>query len=230
MLPPKKKEKEKEKGVSNKISQERKERLMALQQREQLKGMIVNKFIEKYGGGKINNNLINKEVSEFIKNSKVTEDNLRKLEQKIKNQSGIKKVEEHNAHVEGNDAKSTTSSKKHANQALISQEQHHQHQHNVPDEALYSDTSSRCQKSIYQLANEEDEWAMIMKFDQELYKKEKELEKMREIEQKKKIKNELDRQLEEKRRYFDYEKKEEFEYNDMRVFIFYLYFFFINIK
>ncbi len=32
-----------------KMSEERRQRLLALQQREELKGMLVNKFIAKYG-------------------------------------------------------------------------------------------------------------------------------------------------------------------------------------
>jgi hypothetical protein len=35
-----------------KMSEERRQRLMALQQREEMKGMLVNKFIAKYGKDK----------------------------------------------------------------------------------------------------------------------------------------------------------------------------------
>lgn len=56
-------------------------------------------------------------------------------------------------------------------------------------------------KSVYQVeGDDEDEWATLVKFDTELFKKEKELERMREEEFKKKIKKELDKQLEEKKR------------------------------
>lgn len=41
--------------------------------------------------------------------------------------------------------------------------------------------------------DEEDEWATLVKFDTELFKKERELEKMRENEFKNKMKSELDR-------------------------------------
>lgn len=54
-----------------------------------------------------------------------------------------------------------------------------------------------------------------MKFDQELYKKEKELEKIRQNEQKKKIKQELDKQTDEKKFIGTLEKKDEFQYNDI---------------
>jgi len=66
-----------------KLTEERKQRLLAIQQREQLKGMIVNKFLEKYGGKK-NQQFINEEVSKFIRNEKITEENLKVLEAKIK--------------------------------------------------------------------------------------------------------------------------------------------------
>jgi len=35
--------------------------------------------------------------------------------------------------------------------------------------------SSNCHRSVYELGDEDDEWATIIKFDQELFKKEKEL-------------------------------------------------------
>ena len=48
-------------------------------------------------------------------------------------------------------------------------------------------------RSVYQMNEIEDEWATIVKFDTELFKKEKELEKLRQIEQKKKIRNEYNK-------------------------------------
>ena len=47
--------------------------------------------------------------------------------------------------------------------------------------------------------DEDDEWATLVKFDTELFKKEIELEKIRQSEFKRKIKHELDKQLEEKK-------------------------------
>lgn len=44
-----------------------------------------------------------------------------------------------------------------------------------------SETSSLASKSVYQVeGDDEDEWATLVKFDTELFKKEKELERMRE--------------------------------------------------
>jgi hypothetical protein len=59
-----------------------------------------------------------------------------------------------------------------------------------------SETSSLASKSVYQVeGDDDDEWATLVKFDTELFKKEKELERLREEEFKKKIKKELDKQL-----------------------------------
>ena len=52
-------------------------------------------------------------------------------------------------------------------------------------------TSSQAAKSVYQINDVEDEWATIVKFDSELYKKEQELESLRVREQKKKYCKEL---------------------------------------
>jgi hypothetical protein len=46
-------------------------------------------------------------------------------------------------------------------------------------------------RSVYQINDVEDEWATIVKFDSELYKKEQELEGLRSKEQKKKYCKEL---------------------------------------
>lgn len=65
--------------------------------------------------------------------------------------------------------------------------------------------------------DEEDEWATLVKFDTELFKKEIELEKMRESEFKKKMKTELDRQLLEKQKKKKEEVSEESAYVDLQV-------------
>ena len=73
--PKKKATAEMSKNVSQpKMSEERRQRLLALQQREELKGMLVNKFITKYG--QKNKTQINKQVDQFMKGNKITEQNL----------------------------------------------------------------------------------------------------------------------------------------------------------
>lgn len=61
--------------------------------------------------------------------------------------------------------------------------------------------------------DEDDEWATLVKFDTELHKKERELERIRQQEFKKKMKSELDRQIQEK-----YSKKND-EHQDEEAYV-----------
>jgi hypothetical protein len=63
----------------SKLSDERKARLLKLQEREELKSLLIYKFKKKYGGSKF----IDKEVENFIKTETLTEANLRKLDDRL---------------------------------------------------------------------------------------------------------------------------------------------------
>ena len=67
-----------------KLSQKRRDKLIALQQKEQLKSLLVSKFVEKYGKIKGNKEFIAREVNALLKSGKITETNLKSLEDKIK--------------------------------------------------------------------------------------------------------------------------------------------------
>ena len=72
------------------MSQERRERLMNIQKREQLKGMLVNKFKLKYGDRPQLSKYIDNEVARFLKNGRLTEDNLRGLDTKISKEAELR--------------------------------------------------------------------------------------------------------------------------------------------
>ena len=60
----------------------RRERLLDIQKREQLKGLLINKFKVKYSEkGTDLAKYIDNEVSKFLKNDRLSEDNLKKLEE-----------------------------------------------------------------------------------------------------------------------------------------------------
>mmetsp|Transcript_32617 Transcript_32617/g.29484 ORF Transcript_32617/g.29484 Transcript_32617/m.29484 type:complete len:112 (+) Transcript_32617:50-385(+) len=88
---------------SQKLDQAKRERLLAIQQREQLKGMLVSKFIEKYGKktGSYTNDII-REVETFMRGEKLTEENLRKLERKIKDGKAGQKTPAQSEHQPDN--------------------------------------------------------------------------------------------------------------------------------
>jgi len=58
------------------MTEARKEKLMDIQKREQLKGMLINKFKVKYGDKGNISKYIDNEVARFLKNDRLTEANL----------------------------------------------------------------------------------------------------------------------------------------------------------
>lgn len=72
------------------MSESRRERLLDIQKREQLKGMLVNKFKLKYGNKPNIASYIDNEVGKFLKNDRLTEENLKRLDDKIAKESDIR--------------------------------------------------------------------------------------------------------------------------------------------
>ena len=72
------------------MSEARRERLMDIQKREQLKGMLISKFKLKYGDKPQLNKYIDNEVARFLKNGRLTEDNLRSLDTKINKEADLR--------------------------------------------------------------------------------------------------------------------------------------------
>ena len=67
---------------------------MDIQKREQLKGMLVNKFKLKYGDKPQLSKYIDNEVARFLKNGRLTEDNLRGLDSKISKEAELRQKKE----------------------------------------------------------------------------------------------------------------------------------------
>ena len=61
----------------------RRERLMEIQKREQVKGLLINKFKLKYGNKPNVSKYIDNEVQKFLANDRLNQDNLRALDDKI---------------------------------------------------------------------------------------------------------------------------------------------------
>ena len=67
------------------MSEARKEKLLNIQKKEQLKGLLINKFKLKYGDRA--EKMISNEVTKFLKNDRLTENNLMKLDERIGKQN-----------------------------------------------------------------------------------------------------------------------------------------------
>lgn len=76
------------------MSESKRERLLNIQKREQLKGLLINKFKIKYGDRPNVAAYIDNEVQKFLKNDRLTEENLRKLDNKIMKEAEIRDKKE----------------------------------------------------------------------------------------------------------------------------------------
>lgn len=203
------------------MSQQRRDRLMDIQKREQLKGMLINKFKLKYGDKPQLSKYIDNEVQKFLKNGRLTEDNLRGLDTKISKECELRGKREEiladrksNAgSVRSNASRGSKRSSRAASQAnnddaksvrsVASSRRSSQPQsiRSKRDADAYSVTSSKADaQTIYSELQEEDEWTAIQKFNTLLHYEEQKQAMAREAERRRLIKQELDRQVQEKER------------------------------
>ena len=214
------------------------EKAEAIQQREQLRQMILGKFIKDFGKNKKAKEVIEEIVTDYFVKEKVTQESLKALKVRVKDATeGIKGSGTNNSHSEHSEAdkksvksqqpqpkadqkKAPDTQSKAPQPPKIQEDRKSQRSHSSQKGKKDGDSdasSSVGQKSVYYVeGDEEDEWATLVKFDTELFKKEKELERIREEEFKKKMKVELDRQLQEKQKRKELEQKEEQEYAQLQ--------------
>lgn len=205
------------------MSEQRRERLMDIQKREQLKGMLVSKFKLKYGDKKDFSKYIDNEVAKFLKNDRLTEDNLRALDVKISKEADLRDKREAiledrksnagsvrsraSSHARNGaaDAKSVASSRRSSRAA------------SVKSAGRQADEMSQVSRrtEVYSELAEEDEWAAIEKFNTLLHYEEQKQAILREQERRRLIKEELDRQVQEKEQRSHAEKQERRMYEDL---------------
>ena len=193
------------------MSQQRRERLMDIQKREQLKGMLVNKFKLKYGDKPQISKYIDNEVARFLKNGRLTEDNLRGLDSKISKEAELraKKAEilddrrSNAGSVRSNASRQSGRSGRAASQADANDDARSQRSvassrrssqpHSIRsrrDADQISVTSSCYDKKTeaYSEIAEEDEWTAIQKFNTLLHYEEQKQTIQREQERRRLIK------------------------------------------
>jgi hypothetical protein len=68
----------------------KRERLVEIQKREQLKGLLINKFKLKYGTQQNLDKFIGTEVQKFLTNDRLTEANLKNLDLKIAKEAELR--------------------------------------------------------------------------------------------------------------------------------------------
>ena len=227
-------------GTKSVMSDARRERLLDIQKREQLKGLLVNKFKLKYGDKPNIASYIDNEVQKFLKNDRLTEDNLKKLDDKILREAELRDKkdqiqEDRKSNVGSRRAASqrpgTTISQRGAGLDLevksvassrmsgaskISKQSKNREAPAAGGKQFdqLSLTSSQQQKTeIYSEIDEDDEWAAIQKFNTLLHYEEQKQAILRDKERKRLIREELEKQLNEKkgRKYREVEENNMYE-------------------
>lgn len=208
-------------------SEARRQRLLDIQKREQLKGLLVNKFKVKYGDkGPALAKYIDNEVQKFLKNDRLTEDNLKKLDDRILKESETRDKKEavlddhlsqkSRAHsqqakkprsVAGSHMSGASSTK---NKVAVNKPQQQFDTYSVRS------GSQGAMTEVYSELNEDDEWTAIQKFNTLLHYEEQKQALMRDRERKRLIKEELDKQLTEKNSRKQAEVKERRVYEDLQ--------------
>ena len=152
------------------MTDKRREKLMDIQKREQLKGMLINKFKVKYGDKPQLSNYINNEVAKFLKNDRLTEANLQNLDCKINREAELRdKKEDILSQRSGNAPSVRSVSGKSVKSDQLSRASGRSGRSAGRNDDVRSVTSKASTMSratdIYSEINEEDEWFAIQKFN-----------------------------------------------------------------
>jgi hypothetical protein len=79
-----------EQSQSSYMSSKRREKLENIKKREELKGLLINKFKSKYASKNVPSSILSQEVNEFLNSEALTEQNLQKLDKKIEDRTNTK--------------------------------------------------------------------------------------------------------------------------------------------
>lgn len=197
-----------------KLTEERKARLLKLQEREELKGLLISKFKKKYGGA----GFIDKEVENFIKTENLTEANLRKLDDRLAAKQEMQPGSR--AGSKAGSVKSMSNASVHSQRSQASQKSaarapsERSAPRQIQDDARSVASSASYQSSVYVPEDDEDEWAAILEHNTIMYREEERQRLLREQENRLKMKKELDRQMQERQARKRQEVEENMLYED----------------
>lgn len=196
------------KSVSSGMSEQRREKLLKLKHREDLKGKLVTKFLSKYGNRR-RPSFIEQEVENALAGLPLTEENLKKLDDRINAGTSLA----HSSYMSGISVKTGASQvasvkppKSEKSVSYMSGASKLSDQSKAQDHNTQFDIKSHVSSEM--LPSDKDEWAVIMEYKQALYREEEARRQERLRQQKEALKMELDRQMDEKKRKQEMEKME----------------------
>jgi len=195
------------------MSDAKREKLIDIQKREQLKSLLISKFKLKYGDKANIGTYIDNEVGKFMKNSRLNEENLRSLDNKISKEAQLREkkdaiLDDHKsqrsnsakpksvkaAAAANDDAKSVKSVASSRASSHKGQELPARFKREVDSVSQVSQAKTE----VFSELAEDDEWVAIQKFNTLLHYEEQKQALVREQERRRLIRQELDRQLQEK--------------------------------
>ena len=191
------------------MSEQRREKLLKLKHREDLKGKLVTKFLAKYGNRR-RPSFIEGEVDKALNSLPLTEDNLKKLDEKINGGTSVAPSESYMSGISVKtgaiQATSVKPPKSEKSVSYMSGASRLSENSKPQDVITQYDNASHVSSEM--LPSDKDEWAVIMEYKQALYREEEIRRQERLKQQKEALKMELDKQINEKKRKQELERVE----------------------
>ncbi|KAM3132392.1 hypothetical protein pb186bvf_015492 [Paramecium bursaria] len=176
-------------------------------QKDEIRKQIVERLSRKYGLDKIDQ--INTKVTNYINQNNVTAEGLQQLEKDIGKAQDVQQQSDNRR--EDEDQKSVVSKMSGASNFDKVDQYTHKSEKNQEEKKSQKMTSLHTKKVENDLGflNEENQWGAIYKYNKYLYDKEADILKQREEQRKRRIKEELDKQVSEKQHKKVNQQKEE---------------------
>ena len=216
-----------------------KDRLINIQKREKLKGLLITKFMKKYG---IKNpeKLLQDEISKFLEGEKLTDADLKRLDEKLRKlltekdanetlkrnlteTSDAKLMVGYNSNAvvlpDLNKGETMSVHSKHSRMSGGSRLSKFNDYGANAKEAEYDDfdslsvSSQKKPLSRFEFANDGDEWNAICLYNAKMFEEEKKLSKLKDMEVKRRTKDDLDNQIRQKLKRLNEEQLKNVEYD-----------------
>jgi hypothetical protein len=215
---------------SSSRSMDTRERLVNMQKRDKLKSLLITKFMKKYG---IKNpeKLLHDEISKFLEGEKLTDADLKSLDEKLrkllaekeKNETLRKNLTETNTQVlnetklvlpDLNKQETLSVHSKHSKMSGASQLSKYNDKKTLTEELEELESlSNKKPLCRYDFSNEGDEWNAICLLNQKMFEEEKKLNKLKDIDIKRRTKDDLDNQIRQKLKRLNEEHMKNIEYD-----------------
>jgi hypothetical protein len=208
-------------------SQNPREKLVNMQKREKLKGLLITKFMKKYG---IKNaeSFLQQEISKFLEGEVLTDGDLKRLDEKLRkimeeseendklrrnllsnggdSNQNVKEEKVKNSEVCLPDLNKVETMSVHSKNSKMSGASHlskfNERGANQPiqeeDDLDLLSISNRKPVKRFDFTNEGDEWNAICQYNRKIYEEEKKLNKLKDLELKRRTKEDLDNQIRQK--------------------------------